>query len=179
MKKNYGYLFLLFGLAGILFSSCATSASAYIASLRGHSQQDKQYKVEYIERSQYDVADVTFKGNAYLKEEAKKSAEVKQIEPDYKGIPSVGYIYCYLIGLTIDSGNPKSFTFILKDANGNEILRKSGNDEIPSPEVTKYGTSWNSFQIIIIDDENAQFPITLRIVRLDNEYVDIKISKVE
>lgn len=63
-------------------------------------------------------------------------------------IPSGGYIIVHISGSTIGSANTKYWKYVVQTMEGEEILRKSGDDDIPEFTSSQYGTTWWNIDIV-------------------------------
>jgi hypothetical protein len=159
---------ILFGLSFLLvFSSCVTG------------RDDESFSVTpYV--NYYGVR-VRYEGRDFLIGQETKKAENEMREPDYALIPESGRIFLYLQGPTIETGNPKNFTYIVRDSTETEIFRGSGRDTIPDYEVSQYATVWRSIDMISLN-ESVVFPLSLRVVTpgaYGKDFVDVTIQKKE
>jgi hypothetical protein len=149
--------------------------------LGGIAQHDTTYTITNKEASDVWWTSANFNGIEYLKAQEDQRAEKELRAPSYAGFPAVGYMTIKLQDISLEGANPKNSLYILVDNTGREIYRANGQNTIPDYTVSQssYSTStiWTAIDIIRLDDTAAEFPLTLRVVRLGREPVDITISK--
>jgi hypothetical protein len=102
---------------------------------------------------------------ASLREKAQNELwSADKLEYEIRSIPKGGYILIRISGPTIASANPKWWEYVIHDLQGTEILRQSGENDIPEHTTSQYGTTWwnidgipllkpmpNKFKIYVID----------------------------
>jgi hypothetical protein len=177
-KKFMGVLLslvLLICVSGML-TTVIVSCTSFMASIVGLPQRDKGYKISTSTPGE-NRAMAAFRGREYLTNEENKRSQTELRDPNYEGLPSIGYVDIMVRGRTIDTGNPKYWYYILTDNNGKELFRENGRDVIPKPETSQYGTMWEAIDIIRVDDSATEFPLTLRIVnQIQNISIDFTIA---
>jgi hypothetical protein len=144
-------------------------------------QTDKAYALSYDPLLGGFRTSARFEGTEYLKEREDQMAAKELRAPNYAGIPAVGIITVRINDGFLEGANPKNALYILVDNSGKEIYRANGQNRIPSYDVSSYNgqtsTVWSAFDSFPVEDITAEFPLTLRVVRIEGETVDIKISK--
>lgn len=103
----------------------------------------------------------------YLSEELKKkltnlNTPTDRISVALSSIPVGGRVRAYIERPTIGSANTKYFTFIVFDANGKEVLRHVGSDDIANVPSRSSRMWWNIELFDLV--EPMQRPLKIRVV---------------
>jgi hypothetical protein len=158
-----------------IFTSCAS----LMAHSTGMSQEDPGYRIVPKGFGENRAAAV-FYGPEFLKAREDEKAKAEMREPRYASIHQFGYILIRIHASTAATANPKDWLFILQDGNGEEIYREYGENSIPTGEIystgSYYGSSWHDYHSIYLENE-AVFPLSLRVVTPDKTPIDVVIEK--
>jgi len=131
----------------IFFSSCASVGS----------KLTKYGSTVEISENQAS-ASIKFKSHKVLYKELEENEKIQlwtkeKMESQVLLLPKGGYIIVEVRGLTIGSANTKWWEYIVQTMDGEEILRKQGEDEIPEFTSSQYGTTWWNLELLYLKDE--------------------------
>ena len=151
------------------------------AGLSGLPQRDPAYEVEAM-RMPATMAStwayVSFEGRAYLEEKERKKAAAELREPDFSRLPETGILLIQLNAHSIGAAEGKYSTYILQDATGKELVRRTGTTGVPDYDVSEYGTRWYAYDSEWID-QPVTFPLTIRVVNAlaPADYYEYRITR--
>jgi hypothetical protein len=138
-------------------SSCATMMFV------GSKQSKFGSTVELIEKGAY--ATIEYKSHKQLLVELNSKAKNEMWSADKLNkkeheVSPGGHVIVSVSGPTIGSANTKYWMYVVQTMDGQEILRKSGVDDIPDFTYSKYGTTWWNIDVISIDKPmNSPFKV--------------------
>ncbi len=159
----------------MLLSLCLTGCASLLG---GVLQEDEGYSVTATKINWLGTnPGVSYKSLAYYNAKEKELAE-RVLGTYTPQMGKEGLITVRVGAPTLEAAKAQSWTFVVLDAQGCEIIREKGTGGISDYTTPDTGSSsWYSYHILTIP-EGSRFPLTLRVVsEVDSGYSEYIISK--
>ncbi|MCC7431129.1 hypothetical protein IT568_09825 [bacterium] len=133
--------------------------------------------IEVVEQGA--VCHLKYTSHQVLMEEISKEGQIQlqtieQIKKTQDAVGKGGRILVQTTGFTIPAANPENWLYVVKDLNGNEIMRKNGEYNLPD-RLNSQSSLWAGVDVFFIKTSINKPFIVYIISKITNERVAFKI----